>query len=207
MFRGYYLCSLCLLLLLSYVQSDINAEQTILSEEDIRQMRVKELKQFLKDRGVECTDCVEKRHLVHKVLESREIPILTNNEEQEPSKNKDDEKNMDNNDNVDEDNRKKNEKRDNTDAEDQKEKDKESKKEEKERKKQEKKRKKKEKERKKKEKERKKKDKERKKKGKTKKKKQNLWKGMGKPSWKDVRKSKSNIFGTRSLQIVGAYYY
>jgi hypothetical protein len=46
-----------------------------LSDDEIRKMSVKQLKEFIKLRNLECLDCVEKSHLVHFVKEHKDVPI------------------------------------------------------------------------------------------------------------------------------------
>eukprot|EP00992_Anisonema_acinus_P010990 TRINITY_DN7046_c0_g1_i1.p1 TRINITY_DN7046_c0_g1~~TRINITY_DN7046_c0_g1_i1.p1 ORF type:complete len:205 (+),score=51.96 TRINITY_DN7046_c0_g1_i1:39-653(+) len=46
------------------------------TEESISKMKVKELKKFLSDRGVECDNCVEKGDWVKKAKASLSVPIL-----------------------------------------------------------------------------------------------------------------------------------
>lgn len=193
MFPRNCLWSLCVLLLLLYVQSQTNDDRTIISEEVIRKMRVKELKHFLKDRGIECTDCVEKVHLVHKVIESRKLPVLKKDEEMKIFKDEDSEDKTNEKKNDDTVNENEDEKSEESDDDvKQKEKNEKTRKKEKARmKKKEKARKKK------KEKERKKKEKERKKKNKAKK---PARKTFGKLWGKQARKMCEKVKGTTTLE-------
>jgi DnaJ-domain-containing protein 1 len=45
-------------------------------EDDIRKLKVAQLKDFLKDRGIACEGCVEKGDFVKKALASRDKPVL-----------------------------------------------------------------------------------------------------------------------------------
>jgi hypothetical protein len=45
-------------------------------EDDIRKLKVAQLKDFLKDRGVVCEGCMEKSDFVKKALANREKPVL-----------------------------------------------------------------------------------------------------------------------------------
>eukprot|EP00658_Telonema_sp_P-2_P069355 TRINITY_DN5852_c0_g1_i3.p1 TRINITY_DN5852_c0_g1~~TRINITY_DN5852_c0_g1_i3.p1 ORF type:complete len:140 (+),score=40.27 TRINITY_DN5852_c0_g1_i3:173-592(+) len=47
--------------------------RTLVSEEEIRKMRVKQLRTFLFDRGVTCKGCAEKDDFVQLAIESREL--------------------------------------------------------------------------------------------------------------------------------------
>eukprot|EP00850_Spirogloea_muscicola_P010398 SM000061S19225 [mRNA] locus=s61:203396:205042:+ [translate_table: standard] len=47
---------------------------------DYSKLRVKELKKLLDERGVECLGCVEKEHLVAKVKDSVDLPVLSEEE-------------------------------------------------------------------------------------------------------------------------------
>eukprot|EP01119_Soliformovum_irregulare_P003180 TRINITY_DN134_c0_g1_i1.p1 TRINITY_DN134_c0_g1~~TRINITY_DN134_c0_g1_i1.p1 ORF type:complete len:153 (-),score=50.50 TRINITY_DN134_c0_g1_i1:38-496(-) len=48
---------------------------------DLSKLKVKDLKQMLADRGVQCIGCSEKSHLIQKVEESLDLPIIERKEE------------------------------------------------------------------------------------------------------------------------------
>jgi mesencephalic astrocyte-derived neurotrophic factor len=45
------------------------------SNEDIKKLRVKQLKSILSDRGVECDGCIEKEDFVKRVLETAHMDL------------------------------------------------------------------------------------------------------------------------------------
>eukprot|EP00239_Pterosperma_sp_CCMP1384_P005825 CAMPEP_0197853522 /NCGR_PEP_ID=MMETSP1438-20131217/22889_1 /TAXON_ID=1461541 /ORGANISM="Pterosperma sp., Strain CCMP1384" /LENGTH=138 /DNA_ID=CAMNT_0043467961 /DNA_START=186 /DNA_END=602 /DNA_ORIENTATION=+ len=55
----------------------VRSEEEVATEElNFAKMRVKQLKAFLAERGVECKGCAEKEHFVEKCEASRDMPIL-----------------------------------------------------------------------------------------------------------------------------------
>lgn len=66
---------LCLFLLLAVVLGCFAADAPV-AEETIRKMKVKDLKRFLDDRGVDCDNCVEKADFVKKAVAAAAKPIL-----------------------------------------------------------------------------------------------------------------------------------
>eukprot|EP00475_Leptophrys_vorax_P029223 TRINITY_DN4269_c0_g3_i1.p1 TRINITY_DN4269_c0_g3~~TRINITY_DN4269_c0_g3_i1.p1 ORF type:complete len:176 (-),score=58.88 TRINITY_DN4269_c0_g3_i1:459-986(-) len=63
----------------------------LLSDEEISKMSVKQLKEFMKQRQLDCSDCVEKSHLIQFVKDHRDVPVVaqqdssTSHQQQPPS--------------------------------------------------------------------------------------------------------------------------
>lgn len=56
------------------VKNAVKVEQAA-SSEDIKKLRVKQLKRILNDRGVECEGCLEKEDYVKRVLETAHMDL------------------------------------------------------------------------------------------------------------------------------------
>eukprot|EP00270_Netrium_digitus_P006793 TRINITY_DN1956_c0_g2_i2.p1 TRINITY_DN1956_c0_g2~~TRINITY_DN1956_c0_g2_i2.p1 ORF type:complete len:169 (+),score=67.68 TRINITY_DN1956_c0_g2_i2:320-826(+) len=73
----------------TFVAGNDDAAANEVEVKDYSKLRIKELKNMLEERGVECVGCVEKEHLVAKVKETAHLPVLPS-EEEESSSTKDD---------------------------------------------------------------------------------------------------------------------
>ena len=60
----------------------IRCDNTELTMEEIKKMKVKELRRFLYDRGLSCKGCSEKEEFVNQVYESRNVPKKVEKEEE-----------------------------------------------------------------------------------------------------------------------------
>eukprot|EP01007_Sphenomonas_quadrangularis_P000637 NODE_1488_length_855_cov_218.254342_g1233_i0.p1 GENE.NODE_1488_length_855_cov_218.254342_g1233_i0~~NODE_1488_length_855_cov_218.254342_g1233_i0.p1 ORF type:complete len:202 (-),score=47.03 NODE_1488_length_855_cov_218.254342_g1233_i0:179-784(-) len=80
MFRPTMLLVLTLLLL-----SHVSLAAKDPDENEIRRMRVKDIKKFLDARGIECKECVEKADFVRKALSVKTIPVSQHMEQVEVS--------------------------------------------------------------------------------------------------------------------------
>ena len=58
-----------------------SAADPLFTLHDLKALRVKALRKMLRDRGVECVGCVEKGHLVDRVLETQHLPVRERVEE------------------------------------------------------------------------------------------------------------------------------
>jgi len=78
---------LLILLIILYISLvSCNDETSELSLDDIKKMKVKELRRFLYDRGLNCKGCSEKEEFVNKVFENRNIPMKESEKKQEQEK-------------------------------------------------------------------------------------------------------------------------
>jgi len=59
-----------------HLSDDGDASPKIPTKEEFLGMTVKQLKQILKERNVDCIGCSEKSHLVERVLETYHLPIV-----------------------------------------------------------------------------------------------------------------------------------
>merc|ERR1711924_485447 len=62
---------------------------TAYTEGDFKKMRVKQLRTFLHQRGVDCKGCTEKTEFVQKAMASTDLPLMEE-EKEEPSRGEDD---------------------------------------------------------------------------------------------------------------------
>jgi len=54
------------------------------TDAEIKKMRVKQLKQFIAERGAKCAGCAEKSHLVAKAIEVKNDPLVAKEEPEKP---------------------------------------------------------------------------------------------------------------------------